>query len=50
MKIKSKDELIKYLLYTDYDGIKVSKKGDVDIQDDLTPNFANKIMKLLTSK
>lgn len=50
MRIKTKDELIKYLLYTDYNGIKVGKKGDVNIEDDLTPSFANKIIKLLTSK
>lgn len=50
MKIKSKDELIKYLLYTNCNNIMVGKKADIDIKDDLTPNFANKIIKLLTSK
>lgn len=50
MKIKSKDELIKYLLYTDYNNIMVGIQGDLNIKDKLTPDFANKIMKLLTSK
>lgn len=50
MRIKSKDELIRYLLYTDHNNIMVGKRSDIDIKDDLMPDFANKIIRLLTSK
>lgn len=46
-KIRTKDELISYLLYLNNHAIRVGKNGDVDIRDDLDPVFANKIVKLL---
>lgn len=46
-KIKTKDELIEYLLYSQGNSIFTGKHGDEDIVSYLEPRFAEKIRKIL---